>query len=110
MSNALSLTGSYLTEGEVDQMPVPIRQVEPEFPSIMRRAKLDGTAFVVLVVSATGKPEQVQANQATHELFAEAAVRAVQQWEFKPGMKDGKPVATMITVPIQFQAEFQNTF
>jgi TonB family protein len=31
-----------------------------------------------------------------------AAVDAVRRWQFKPGMKDGRPVATQLQVPIVF--------
>lgn len=32
----------------------------------------------------------------------EQAVNALKQWEFKPGMKDGKPVAVRIYVQSRF--------
>ena len=32
----------------------------------------------------------------------EAAVKAMKQWEFKPGLKDGKPVAVRISVDMAF--------
>ncbi len=30
------------------------------------------------------------------------AVKAMKQWEFKPGMKDGKPVAVRVQVVMNF--------
>lgn len=110
VSHEVALDGTYYEVGQVDESPVPIKQVEPDYPSAMRKAGSDGTAFVVLVVTADGKPEQVQSSQATHELFASAAVAAVKRWQFKPGMKDGKPVATKMTIPIQFIRQFDGGF
>ena len=33
----------------------------------------------------------------------EKAIEAVSQWEFRPGMKDGKPVTVAATVEVNFR-------
>ena len=33
----------------------------------------------------------------------EKAIEAVKQWEFKPGMKDGKPVTVAATIQVNFR-------
>jgi TonB family protein len=105
VKNQVQFSGTYLTSDQVDQPPVPTRQVPPEYPSVMLKARLDGTAFITMIVSPTGQPEQVQVSEATHPRFAEAAVAAVKKWQFKPATKDGQPVAVQWTVPIQFSPQ-----
>jgi len=100
--NEVQLAGEFLRVEEVDQAPVVTKQAAPDFPAVMRKAGLDGKAFVVLVVSAAGRPEQVQVEQATHALFAEAAVAAVKKWQFKPGMKGGRPVPVLVVIELTF--------
>jgi TonB family protein len=108
--NEVQLTGTFLRPEEVDQAPVAIKQTAPEFPSVMRKAGLDGKAFVILVVGADGQPQQVQVEQATHALFAEAAVAAVKKWQFKPATKAGQPVAAMHSIPIEFRRDIPGEF
>jgi periplasmic protein TonB len=33
----------------------------------------------------------------------EKAIEAVRQWKFKPGMKDGKPIAVQVLVDVNFR-------
>jgi protein TonB len=47
---------------------------------------------------------QVSVEQANPPgVFDAAAIQAVNQWRFKPGILDREPVATWITVPLKFQ-------
>lgn len=108
VSNQVQLTGTYYPVGEVDQPPVLEKQVSPQFPSKMRKAGIDGKAFVVFIVNTQGQTEQVQVEQATHPLFAEAAINAVRRWQYKPAMKGGQPVAVMLNVPMEFRRDLEN--
>ena len=103
VSNEVHFTGAYLTPDQVDSPPVVTDQVPPDYPATMHRANLDGKALVALIVLPDGKPDQVQLVEATHPLFAEAAVEAVRHWRFKPAMKNGVPVASSMQLPIEFR-------
>ncbi len=105
VSNEAHFTGAYFTPEQVDQAPVVTEQSPPDYPSAMRRAGLDGKVLVTLIVSAAGRPEQVQLVEATHPLFAEAAVAAVWHWRFKPALKNGLPVPSQFTLPIEFRRD-----
>jgi TonB family protein len=103
VSNEVHFTGAYLTPDQVDSPPVATDQVPPDYPAPMRRNNLDGKALVALIVLPNGKPDQVQLVEATHPLFADAAVEAVRHWHFKPAMKNGQPVAASMQLPIEFR-------
>lgn len=103
--NEVSFTGSYVPADQVDTPPSVIEQTAPDFPAVMVKARIDGKVILGLIVSASGKPEQVQVEQATHPLFAEAAVAAVKHWRFKPATKNGQPVASNFSVPVEFRRD-----
>ncbi len=103
VSNEVHFSGAYLTPEQVDTAPMVTDQVAPDYPAQMRRANLDGKALVALIVLPNGKPDQVQLIEATHPLFAEAAVEAVRHWHFKPAMKNGTAVAASMQLPIEFR-------
>lgn len=103
--NEVKFTGNYVPASEVDQPPTVIEQTAPDFPAVMRKARIDGKVILALIVSANGKPEQVQVEQATHPLFADAALAAVRHWRFKPATKDGHPVASSFSLPLEFRRD-----
>jgi TonB family protein len=58
-------------------------------------------AAVVLDDGKVGDVSVSQSLDSVHGLDEEA-VKAMKQWEFKPGTKDGKPVAVRIHVQMRF--------
>ena len=57
--------------------------------------------MVVLADGAVGDVTVTESLDTVYGLDANA-VKAMKQWEFKPGMKDGKPVAVRVQVIINF--------
>lgn len=105
VENKVQFTGTYVPASEVDRAPVVTEQTSPDFPPAMRKGRVDGRVIVALIVAANGKPEQIQVEQATHPLFAEAALAAVRRWRFKPAIKNGQPVASSFSLPIEFRRD-----
>ena len=60
-----------------------------------------GLSAVVLAAGTVGEVKVVQSLDTVHGLDAEA-VKALKQWEFKPGTKDGKAVAVRVAVNLTF--------
>jgi len=68
----------------------------------LKKATLAGPLLLDVVVNSQGVPEQIYAvNNVSPELDAKG-IEAVKQWRFKPGTKDGKPVAVQIRVTMKF--------
>lgn len=105
VSNVVHFTGEYYQPGEVDQPPVSVLQVPPNFPRIMQKARIDGKVIIEMIVDAKGVPQQVQVAQATHPLYVEPALNAVRQWRYRPALKNGQPVASQLTVPLEFRRD-----
>ncbi len=61
--------------------------------------------MISFVVTKEGKTTDVTATKSPHPLLSQAAISAVKQWTFRPGRKDGVPVAMRMMVPVVFLLE-----
>jgi TonB family protein len=64
---------------------------------------LQGTVVLSLVVSDQGRPQNLKVVRSLGLGLDERAIEAVEQWRFKPGMKDGEPVPVMATIEVNFR-------
>lgn len=83
--------------------PVLIFQVDPEFSEEARKAKYQGTVLLAIDVDASGHPANIRILQGLGMGLDEKAIQAVSQWRFRPGLQNGKPVATPATVQVNFR-------
>ncbi len=73
-----------------------------EYTEEARRAKISGRIQVLFVVTEQGTIEDVQVTRGLGYGLDERAVAAIQKLRrFRPALKDGKPVRTQYTIPIQ---------
>ena len=54
-------------------------------------------------VDTSGHPRNIKVMRSLGLGLDEKAIEAVSQWEFRPGMKDGKPVTVAATVEVNFR-------
>lgn len=94
--------GLYRVGGGVSA-PVPLYKVEPEYSEEARKAKFQGTVVLSIVVDASGNPGNFKVIRPLGLGLDEKAIEAVSKWRFRPAMKDGKPVAVMATVEVNFR-------
>ncbi len=90
---------------EIDALnvpPKPIKKVSPIYPPELKRQYVQSELLLVFVVLEDGSVEDVGILKMGSPAFAEAAVEAVKQWKFEPGMKDGQPVKTRVRLPLSF--------
>jgi len=83
--------------------PRVIDRTAPEYTEQARLARLNGTVVVKLIVEPDGTLRDVHVSKAIGLGLDEKAVEAVKCWQFAPGSVDGKPVAVLTTVPVNFQ-------
>jgi protein TonB len=87
---------------QLDQIPVPTAQIQPQYPYEMRRAGITGEVNVGFIVNVRGEVQDAYVMNSTHREFEVPAVQAVSKWKFRPGRRGGKVVNTKMSVPIVF--------
>lgn len=83
--------------------PVPIHVPEPPYTPQARKAGLEGTVILSVVIDATGRVSQESITEPLGLGLDDNAVKTVQKWRFKPSMVDGKPVAVRVVVEVTFR-------
>ena len=83
--------------------PELIHKVEPEYSEEARKAKFQGVVVLYIVVDQNGNAINPKVMKGLGLGLDEKALEAVKQWKFKPGYKDGKPVAVAATVEVNFR-------
>jgi TonB family protein len=59
--------------------------------------------LIAVIVDARGYPQNPRVIRSLGIGLDEKALEAVQRYRFRPAMKDGKPVAAMISVQVDFR-------
>ena len=94
--------------------PRPIYQSQPEYTDIARQQNINGIVTLSFLVDVQGNPQNVHViksiagtvdtyRRAAALTLDQRAIDAVKQYKFKPAMKDGKPVAVILNVQVNFQ-------
>jgi TonB family protein len=83
-------------------MPVVVRKVEPEYSEEARKARANGLVVIYCEVGPDGKPRNLRVSQSFGLGLDEEAMKAVSQWLFRPGTKDGKPVTVAASIEVAF--------
>ncbi|WP_321473633.1 energy transducer TonB [uncultured Paludibaculum sp.] len=95
--------------------PVPTKAVEPEYSKAARDARIEGVVLLSIVVDESGLPTQIKVQRWSLKQkeggdvvedalgLDQSAMDAVRKWRFRPGQKDGKPVAVRANVEINFR-------
>jgi TonB family protein len=70
-------------------------------PDVMK-TRVQGLVELEFVVLADGAVGDVKVVKSLHPGLDQEAVKAVKQWRFKPGTKDGQPVAVLVAAEMTF--------
>jgi len=82
--------------------PKEIYAPEPEYSEEARKVKHMGTVVLQLVVGSDGNPRDIRVVRTLGLGLDEKAIEAVRRWRFEPAKKDGKPVAALVSVEVDF--------
>jgi protein TonB len=81
----------------------PLDNPPPRFPSEARRRRIEGRVVLRLAVSAMGEVSRVEVvESAGYAILDEAAIDTVRRWIFEPARRNGRPVASTVTLPVRF--------
>jgi TonB family protein len=82
--------------------PRVIYQEDPNYSDEARRAGLNGTVTLMLVVNEAGIPENIHIVRPFGHGLDAKALSCVRKWKFKPAEEDGRPVPVEIAVEVEF--------
>ena len=82
--------------------PVLVKEVKPQYTADAMRARVQGVVTLECVVQPDGAIGEARVTKSLNPDLDEEAIKAVKQWRFKPGRKDGKPVPVRITLEVTF--------
>ncbi|WP_222563886.1 TonB family protein [Novilysobacter antarcticus] len=82
------------------------RMPPPRYPADAAKQGIGGKVVLVLQLDAQGKVSGVEVESSQPAgVFDQAAIDAARNWTLNPAMKDGKPVAGKVRVPVTFEAD-----
>jgi protein TonB len=93
--------GTIFNLSDLDRVPQAVAQPSPRAPQTPGLE--NGVVRVSFIVDAEGNVREPKVVESTNSEFEKTAIQGVQRWKFRPGMKGGRKVATLMEVPIRFQ-------
>jgi len=94
--------GEPLRVGGDVKPPQLIQKPEPTYPEAARKARMEGVVILEAIITAGGTVEDVKVLKSVNPLLDASAVRAVQQWKYKPATLNGRAVRVYLTVTVTF--------
>jgi protein TonB len=92
------------TPGNGVSLPQVVKQVKAEYTNEAKQNRIEGTVGLEVVVQADGSVGDVKVAQSLDAIYGldANAVKAMKQWTFKPGVRDGTPVAVRVHVEMNY--------
>ncbi len=94
-----------MSEPEPVITSVPRYDLNPPiaYPAPARRRNLEGTVVLDVLVTAEGRPAQVEvARSSGHAILDRSAAEAVRRWRFDPARQGESPIAMWVQVPVRY--------
>ena len=95
--------GTIYNVGQGVSAPVLVYSREPEFTDEARKARLQGTVMLSIVVDTQGMPRNLRVVRPLGMGLDQKAIDAVTKFRFKPAMKDGSPVSAYFNIEVNFK-------
>ena len=105
-------------------LPEIVHKTAPDYPEMMRLARLEGRIVLQAIVARDGNvkdltvlqcdgksPDEAEARENLLLesrfclAFSDAAIAAVERWRYEPARKDGEPVDVYFTIRVDFELE-----
>ncbi|MFI5167302.1 MAG: energy transducer TonB [Thermoanaerobaculales bacterium] len=98
--------------GVVDEPPIRIggevvapvlrTKIQPTYPEIARKARVQGTVIVEAIIDKQGNVTDARVLRGLPMGVSDAAVAAIQKWKYTPATLNGRPVSVYLTVTVTF--------
>jgi len=96
-------SGPIVRPGNGVTNPVVISRTAPKYAEEARRAKIEGSVLLSMVVDESGVPRNIKVARSLDPGLDQKAIEAVREWKFKPGQKDGNSVAVQAQIQVTFK-------
>jgi protein TonB len=87
----------------VEKTPVPVKEVKPDYPDIAKRAGVEGTVWVKILVDKDGKAKKEVIVKSDAEIFNDPSIEAAKQYVFTPAIMNNGPVAVWVVIPFRYK-------
>ena len=82
--------------------PVALSKPAPTYTDQARDKGVAGEVRLRCIIDENGVPTTITVAKTLEASLDKSAIEAVSKWRFKPGMKDGKPVAVQVLIDVSF--------
>lgn len=84
-------------------MPRLVSKKEPVYDEASRRARIEGTVVLYVVIDANGVPSEINVYRHLTPGLDASAIESVKQWHFTPATKDNQPIAIGAMIEVNFK-------
>jgi TonB family protein len=86
------------------EAPRLLKKVDPQYTPDAMRAKVQGTVEIECIVQPAGTCSNIDVVRSLDRAFGldQEAIKAVQQWRFVPGRRQGQEVPVIVTIELTF--------
>ena len=102
--------GSSQNPQALDRMPEPVGGLTAimqlvSYPESAMQNGIEGKVVLSIVVDTAGQVKSIKVLESARNDLDKSAVKAIEQSQWIPAQKDGKPVEAGVIVPIQFKLD-----
>ena len=97
-------TGPIRVGGDV-KAPNKLFSPNPQYTEIARKARIQGVVIVEAIIDKQGNVTEVKILKALPMGLDQAAANAVSKWRFEPATLNGKPVAVIYNLTVNFRLQ-----
>jgi protein TonB len=83
--------------------PEAVRKVDPAYPAALLRDRIEGVVILRAVIRSDGSVGEVSVVEGCNDQLDANARTALQQWRFRPGLKNGIPVDVEAVIRVPFR-------
>jgi TonB family protein len=98
-----NFNGPTIGPGKGVSNPVPILRPEPKYTEDARRARIEGSVLLALVVDTNGAARNIKVVRSLDPGLDQMAVDALRQWTFRLGQRNGSPVSMQAQLEVNFR-------
>ena len=88
---------------QCDVPPKVLRAFSPAYPPSRCQRGESGYALVEFTINEHGHTQDIRVLETSFKYFGNYAVLAIQDWRFKPALRNGNPVSVHIRIPFYYR-------